>query len=98
MPSGIIEPKDEAYHGEKVDPVERRHSSVFVAQDLLNDAVDGENREHAMGIVEAMKTYPWACLWAFIMCFTIVSLFPRFSGSPAVPRILDRRTTAHCTC
>lgn len=40
----------------------------------MNYAVDGENREHEMGAWEAIKGHPWACLWAFIMCFTIVSL------------------------
>lgn len=49
------------------------HSEVLVNPDLMNDAFNAENREHSMGMKEAMKLYPMACLWAFIMCFTIVS-------------------------
>ncbi|KAL3453044.1 general substrate transporter [Aspergillus insuetus] len=46
-------------------------SNTLADGNLLNDAVDGENREHQMGVWEAAKRYPWACFWAFIMCFTI---------------------------
>ncbi|KAK5133837.1 hypothetical protein LTR08_007168 [Meristemomyces frigidus] len=48
------------------------HSEVLDSPELMNTAFDGENREHEMGILEAVKSYPWACLWAFIFCFTIV--------------------------
>ncbi|KAJ5145686.1 uncharacterized protein N7515_000250 [Penicillium bovifimosum] len=48
------------------------HSEVLVDSDLMNDAFDGENREHEMSTWEAAKKHPWACLWAFTMCFTIV--------------------------
>lgn len=50
------------------------HSEVLVDNDAMNSAIEGENREHQMGVWEAAKTYPWACFWAFTMCFTIVSL------------------------
>lgn len=48
------------------------HDEVLVNADLMNDAVDGENLEHSQGIIAAIKSHPWACLWAFVMCFTIV--------------------------
>jgi SP family general alpha glucoside:H+ symporter-like MFS transporter len=50
----------------------------------MNDAIQGENDEHAMGMWAAVKTHPWACLWAFTMCFTIVSLpsFPHINPDP----------------
>lgn len=57
------------------DQVGVHHSELMVSADLMTDAVDGENREHEMGMLAAIKQYPWACLWAFIMCFTIVSPF-----------------------
>jgi MFS transporter, SP family, general alpha glucoside:H+ symporter len=75
-------------HIEKGDEAERRpskvdvpiHSSEVLAnQDLLYEAYEGEKREHAMGLWEAAKTHPKACLWAFIMCFTIVSILPSSS-------------------
>ena len=69
-------------HDEK-DVVVRRGSRISVDASevlannaLLNDAYDGENREHAMGLWAAAKSHPKACFWAFIMCFTIVSISP----------------------
>ncbi|KAH8777215.1 major facilitator superfamily domain-containing protein [Hyaloscypha finlandica] len=68
MSSGI-KAKDEVHEGEQVDAL---HPEVLVNPDLMGDAVDGENREHEMGVWEAVKSHPCACLWAFIMCFTMV--------------------------
>jgi len=36
------------------------------------DAVEAENAEHAMGVLEAVRAYPMASFWAFIMSFTII--------------------------
>lgn len=66
--TGVTEEKGGQRQGSVVE-----HSEVLVNRDLMNDAYDGENREHQMRTWEAVKTHPWACLWAFIMCFTIVS-------------------------
>ncbi|KAJ3496121.1 hypothetical protein NLG97_g2889 [Lecanicillium saksenae] len=48
------------------------NAEVLTKPDLMHDALDGEKREHEMGLWEAAKSHPWACFWAFIMCFTIV--------------------------
>ncbi|KAK7006462.1 MFS transporter [Favolaschia claudopus] len=40
--------------------------------DFKNDAIEAENAEHAMTPWEAMKAYPMACFWAFVMSFTII--------------------------
>jgi SP family general alpha glucoside:H+ symporter-like MFS transporter len=37
-------------------------------------AMDAETAEHDMGVVQAVRAYPMAALWAFIMSCTIVSL------------------------
>jgi SP family general alpha glucoside:H+ symporter-like MFS transporter len=37
------------------------------------DAMEAENIEHNMTVTQAVKAYPMACLWAFIMSSTIVS-------------------------
>jgi SP family general alpha glucoside:H+ symporter-like MFS transporter len=60
---------------EKVPVHGQKDNTAFHTElkEHTNNAVDAENREHEMGMWEAAKTYPWACLWAFIMCFTIVS-------------------------
>lgn len=74
MAKGITEKEmSEDHQGGKVESVDVLHDGVLVNPDLMDDAVDGENVEHAMTVWEAIKGHPWACLWAFIMCFTIVS-------------------------
>ncbi|KAH7068964.1 general substrate transporter [Paraphoma chrysanthemicola] len=35
-------------------------------------AIDAENAEHDMGVLQAVKEYPMAALWAFIMSCTII--------------------------
>ena len=51
-----------------------RNSVVLVDQDLMLAAYDNENREHQQSLWDAVKSHPMACFWAFIFCFTIVSL------------------------
>jgi hypothetical protein len=43
----------------------------------MNNAYEAENREHEMGLWEAVKDHPMACFWAFVFCFTIVSTYAR---------------------
>ena len=35
-------------------------------------AIDAENAEHIMGVLEAVRAYPAASWWAFVMSCTIV--------------------------
>lgn len=73
------------------------HSEVLVDQNLMNDAFEGENAEHAMGVWEAVKTHPSACFWAFTMCFTIV----RRDASRAQitdHRLIRNRSWSRSTC
>ncbi|PWY75349.1 maltose permease [Aspergillus heteromorphus CBS 117.55] len=63
---------EELHQEQKGEKSNIHHSEVLDNPDLLHDAVDGENREHQLGVWEAAKKHPWACLWAFTMCFTIV--------------------------
>lgn len=45
--------------------------------DYKADAMEAENAEHNMGVLEAVRAYPMASFWAFVMSCTIVScLFP----------------------
>ena len=41
--------------------------------DYKADAVEAENAEHNMTVMEAVRAYPMASFWAFVMSFTIVS-------------------------
>lgn len=71
--------KHEAAHVDLVDSHEKHEKGVIgndhllVNQDALASAYDAENREHSMGVWEAVKLHPMACFWAFLFCFTIVS-------------------------
>jgi len=40
--------------------------------DFKADAILAENAEHNMGVLEAVRAYPMASFWAFVMSFTIV--------------------------
>ncbi|KAK7424445.1 hypothetical protein QQX98_000410 [Neonectria punicea] len=40
--------------------------------DYKADAVEAENAEHNMGVLEAVRAYPMASFWAFIMSCTII--------------------------
>lgn len=39
-------------------------------------AIEAENMEHNMGVLEAVRAYPSATWWAFVMSCTIVSHSP----------------------
>jgi hypothetical protein len=39
-------------------------------------AIDAENIEHNMGVLESIKAYPAASWWAFVMSCTIVRFLP----------------------
>lgn len=54
------------------------HHEVLGDKETLSHAYEAENREHEMGLWEAFRTYPWACFWAFLMCFTIVCKFFKY--------------------
>jgi len=41
--------------------------------DMKADAVEAENAEHRLGVLEAVRAYPMAATWAFIISCTIVS-------------------------
>ncbi|RSH76962.1 uncharacterized protein EHS24_003901 [Apiotrichum porosum] len=40
--------------------------------EMEREAMEAEAKEHSMGMLEAVRTYPMACFWAFVMSFTIV--------------------------
>lgn len=44
--------------------------------DYKADAIEAENAEHNMTVLEAVRAYPMASFWAFVMSFTIVRFLP----------------------
>lgn len=53
------------------------HDEVADTQGLKEDAYNQEAVEANMTLIQAVKAYPMATFWAFIMSFTIVSLCRR---------------------
>ncbi|KGB78160.1 MFS transporter SP family general alpha glucoside:H+ symporter [Cryptococcus deuterogattii R265] len=58
---------NETIHVERADDEVKADMFQFKA-----DAVEAENAEYSMTVLEAVKAYPMACFWAFIMSFTII--------------------------
>jgi SP family general alpha glucoside:H+ symporter-like MFS transporter len=62
--------KGTPYASEK-DQVE--HADNMNDADFKADAMEAELAEHSMTVMQAVRAYPMACFWAFVMSFTIVS-------------------------
>lgn len=65
---------DDASHVENAYKADEKAS----AADYKADAVEAENAEHNMGVLEAVRAYPMASFWAFVMSCTIVKSLPPF--------------------
>ena len=70
-----------AVHAEKIganhEPtIESRNQSVYAEKadlyDYKADAIAAEDAEHNMTVMQAVKAYPKASFWAFVMACTIV--------------------------
>lgn len=72
--SGFAETKRDAPDDGVLEKSLSHQAEIFEDKELMTDAQAAENREHDMGMWEAIKDHPMACFWAFIFCFTIVSL------------------------
>lgn len=92
MSSDDNKTKDELHQGDLVDVHESEKADILDSPDLLNEAFDGENREHEEGVWQSAKNHPWACLWAFLMCFTIVSQVPLIRVHSPTPASSCRST------
>ncbi|KAH7084589.1 maltose permease MAL61 [Paraphoma chrysanthemicola] len=69
--------KHDAVHQDNINPPVNEKTihnqpAILSDKDLMNNAYEAENREHEMGLWEAVKDHPMACFWAFVFCFTIV--------------------------
>ncbi|KAG9243972.1 general substrate transporter [Calycina marina] len=80
--SEVVDEKSMA-GGAQSDPIhaEKALSEIDHAADLDRnakasqykaDAIEAENNEHNMGVFEAMKAYPMASFWAFVMSSCII--------------------------
>lgn len=53
------------------------HMAVYAEKaeiaDYKADAIEAENAEHAMTVLQAVRAYPMASFWAFVISCTIVS-------------------------
>ncbi|KAJ7069297.1 maltose porter [Mycena amicta] len=60
---------DEKVHVENDD---RNSDLKKTAAEYRTDAIEAENAEHNMTVLEAVRAYPMACFWAFVMSSTII--------------------------
>lgn len=69
------------------------------ASEYKADAVAAEDAEHNMGVLDAVKAYPMASFWAFVMSCTIVSTYLRCLSPFLFPACLPRdRLLPHVFC
>lgn len=73
-----VEHADDKNLDEKVDhqideKTDYRLDEKAKVADYKADAIEAENAEHNMTVLEAVRAYPMASFWAFVMSFTIVS-------------------------
>jgi SP family general alpha glucoside:H+ symporter-like MFS transporter len=56
------------------------HEAVYAEKadvaDYKADAIEAENAEHNMTVLQAVRAYPMASFWAFVISCTIVSCLP----------------------
>lgn len=62
----------------QIDHTDNLDEKAHVA-DYKADAIEAENAEHNMGVLEAVRAYPMASFWAFVMSCTIVGKLSPFS-------------------
>ena len=70
-----------------VSEIEAQHTKYDPVHDVVEKvdynragAIDAETIEHTMGVLEAVRAYPAASWWAFVMSATIVSSGLQFPG------------------
>jgi hypothetical protein len=69
------------HHAQEVEHDEVYSEKTAAAENKAG-AIEAENIEHNMTVLEAVKAYPMASFWAFVMSCTIVSplSISRFEG------------------
>lgn len=64
--------ESKAHHAQEIE-----HQAVYAEKadvvDYKADAIEAENAEHTMTVLQAVKAYPMASFWAFVISCTIVS-------------------------
>lgn len=57
-----------------IDKEDQAYLEKPVISDFKADAIEAENAEHNMTVLEAVRAYPMASFWAFVMSCTIVGV------------------------
>lgn len=75
--SGAVEKETDDGNERAISLVENSHDADLDQKaafaDYKADAIEAENAEHSMTVMQAVRAYPMASFWAFVMSFTIVS-------------------------
>ncbi|EME77801.1 uncharacterized protein MYCFIDRAFT_145999 [Pseudocercospora fijiensis CIRAD86] len=65
------DPESKTYHTEEIEHDAAFNEKAGVA-DFKKDAIEAENAEHEMTVLQAVRAYPMASFWAFVMSCTII--------------------------
>ncbi|KAI0436634.1 general substrate transporter [Xylaria telfairii] len=78
----VVESKTELHQGGDLDVKAEKgvsqHENAYdldetaKVADYKADAIEAENAEHNMGVLDAVRAYPMATFWAFVMSSTII--------------------------
>lgn len=70
-------PESKTGYAHEMEDHQAVYSEKADVDDYRADAIEAENAEHEMTVLQAVRAYPMATFWAFVMSSTIVScLFP----------------------
>ena len=68
---------EKSHHVERSDSHDVDYDEKAGIADFKADAIEAENAEHNMTVLQAVRAYPMASLWAFVMsCCIVRCLFP----------------------
>lgn len=72
---------------------EKRNDSIYAEKAEVSDfkasAIEAENAEHNMTVLQAVRAYPMASFWAFIVSFSATTF------SAAITRLTDPPDVLH---
>jgi hypothetical protein len=75
MEKSDIAPNDREIEAQRTTSAEHVYDVTEKSVYNKAGAIEAENVEHNLTLIETVKAYPMATFWAFVMSFTIVSAF-----------------------
>lgn len=72
--STAVDSKSYGVDEQRVEEARADNSSIYAEKGNVDraGAIEAENQEHTLGVLAAVRAYPMASFWAFVMSSTIV--------------------------